>query len=190
MSYNESHEHKAIFVGPPRTASRFTFTNLKQYGFVGGERNGEGMTHRYPPPGTYDDYLFIVTCRNPYQRMVSNYGIATNAWNMTFENFKEFVVHNTTKMVFGVPYSHDFKNRKVHWIRFEHHHEDFMKLPFVPETHTWTGWVENENSKNWKSFYTDPEVEQMVYDFYKEDFKYFGYPRLDYHGGPANPTGR
>lgn len=155
-----------IYIGLPRTGSRYTWSILKKVGFVT-DRPDQVHTHNVPE-NVQDGYSYIVSCRNPYQRMVSYYTISIGPWKQKWANFEEFV----KKSKFISVYDSVKHLAPLNFIHFENIIHDLGDLcPGSPPA-----FIESHESKNWRDLYT-PELEEIVYSMFENDFIHCGYLR-------------
>lgn len=165
MRGNICKEKRMAYVGLPRTGSRYIWSILRPAGFTT-DRPDQVHTHKVPE--YKEDWTYLVSCRNPYQRMVSYYTIAIGPWGQEWKNFEEFVLNFKCKSVYD-----SVKHLKnIRFIHFENIVEDLGDLCIQSPPL----FVESEESKNWKDFYT-PELEKIVYKLFENDFKYCDYSR-------------
>ena len=131
-------------------------------------------------PHIFEEYTKFAVVRNPYDRIVSEYLYTKHKYHMTFDNFIKYVFnlpkferhvefdsHMNTQSSF-VYESNKLLVDKI--FKFENVNDVFNWLQ-LPEIHI--------NSTNrttpWQEYYT-PELMQLVYNFYKQDFDNFNYP--------------
>ena len=165
MKGNICEKRRVAYVGLPRTASRYIWSILKRCGFV---TDRADQVHTHSIPEYTDGWTYMVSCRNPYQRAVSMYMISKNVWKKDWKDFEDFIknynfpgIYDSTKHL-----------QNIKWIHFDTIHKDLADLCIMePEP-----FIESEMSKNWKQYYT-PELEQIVYERYEEDFIQCGYKR-------------
>lgn len=165
MEGNINVKTRTAYVGLPRTASRYTWGILRRAGFTT-DRADQVHTHKVPE--NTEGWTYLVSCRNPYQRVVSMFTIATEVWKKDFKDFGEFV----EKFRFPGIWEQVEHLRNIHWIHFESIVEDLGPLCLVEPP----PFKESESSKNWRDFYT-PELEQVIWERYREDFERCGYIR-------------
>jgi len=188
MKTNISHKNKFIYLAVPRTASRLTYTHLKQYGCIGGADNG-GMTHRMVIHPECKDYLAVVCARNPFTRWVSYWNLVkkwpqvdyeptgslvrfVRAHPMDFEGFTKCLMNRrmfcsiNAELLVASP-------SRLFVLRFEDLQNTFNRLPFVHTPHKMR--INHQpNTLRWRSFYTKTSRD-IVVDVHNEDFKRFGY---------------
>ena len=141
---NVSRENKFIYLGIPRTGSRWTFRSLSQYGLVGIEPRLDALTHKVGIPEGCEDYLVIATIRHPLTRMAScwrwvsqnweNWGGAGIAAHESFESFVRYVAEGRTAIQSQNTELGEIKPDVL--LRFETLPGDLAKLPFVSESPT------------------------------------------------------
>ena len=165
MKGNICEKRRIAYVGLPRTASRYTWNILRRAGFTT-DRDDQVHTHEVPQnrPG----WTYIVSCRNPYQRAVSMYTISKNIWKHDWKDFKEFIINYKFAGIYESVKHLD----NINWIHFEHIVKDLGDLCFTEPS----AFIESHSSKNWKEYYT-PELEEIVFNRYHNDFIHCGYER-------------
>lgn len=140
----------------------------------------------------YDSYTKFAVCRNPFDWLASVYFFSLKSIKENKENFKE--LHSV------VQDSEDFKAfcKKIcetnnsgfqklfvtnndkelivdHIIHFENLDEGFNKIAKVLDLEIKLQKINSSDRKQkWQSLYT-PEILEMVYQSYKEDFIFFNY---------------
>ena len=165
MEGNTCPERRISYVGLPRTASRYIWSILRQSKFI---TSRPDQVHTHAIPCNQPGWTYLVSCRNPYQRVVSMYNISKNIWKHEWKNFEEFI-HNYR---FSGIYESVKHLENIKWIHFENIPEDLGDL-YRKEPYT---FIESDSSKNWRKFYNS-KLEKIVYERYKSDFINCGYNR-------------
>ena len=142
-------------------------------------------------PPNHENFNFICTTRNPYDRMVSYYLMNFSDLHdePTSENFENFIEHFFSKEKHSLFYRSNsiFNFRKPDYsIRLENLYEDLLEIPFIKISKLNScGILEEMCSKKIKKgfefenkqyLYTD-KTREKVYNHFKKDFELFGYTK-------------
>jgi hypothetical protein len=186
-----SHEHRAIYIHPPKTggytlrsalSSRFGFKPIPEY--------PAADWHCWKIPSGYEGFRAFGTVRNPYARWVSWYAhtMATTVdhpvrkivepilddWGKcTFAAFTEYLLSGSVKndlLPCAVMLARD-----VVILRQENLAEDFAKLWFT-DGRAELPFINSHRHPPWQECYT-PATKQLVERYYEKDFDAYGYPR-------------
>ena len=126
--------------------------------------------------------IVFAVCRNPYDRMVSQYCFVQNQKfiPIRFKDFSEFVdfcIEEDTIASHSQSYYLDvdtdidvlrFEDLSHEWIRFMHKHRLFIVSPDIPH-------VNKTKHNDYTEYYT-PSIKDKVRELWSEDFKRFNYP--------------
>jgi len=96
------------------------------------------------------------------------YMISKNVWKKDWKDFEEFVMKDS----FPGIYDSTKHLQNIKWIHFESIVNDLGDLCFIEPR----PFVESQSSRDWKDFYT-PELEEIIYKRYENDFIQCGYNR-------------
>jgi hypothetical protein len=136
----------------------------------------------------FNKYKKFAIVRNPFDRLVSEYCYMKQTVNPHFTQYQDLTFTQFVKKCFNLP------NMARH-ILFDNHFTPQMEFikPFKPskkfvvfkfeeiaKVFKWLGvdsmhLRQSDNRKHWQEYYT-PELMQMVYNFYKQDFDGLNYP--------------
>ena len=132
-------------------------------------------------------YPIFCICRNPYDRMVSAYTYSqiSPLFDLQIKSFEEFIdkcieVYGIEKYeLFWMPQS-NYINIKcnINILRYENLDKDFKNfiLDNNLDISTDLPWLNQSNSSNYKSYYTE-ELRKKVYKIWKKDFNTFNYSK-------------
>lgn len=206
--YTISFTHKSFLWLPSKTASttlswilyHFDFEN---YSLINNElselilrEDRPHFGHEFYLPPNHQELSFIVSARNPYDRIFSffkmQYAISLNSFlkNSIGKPEKDFFNQFVDKIISGVPVANfvgttpSFDNRLPDYIiRLENLYEDLLKIPFIKNSDlNKYGFLEkmckkrlNKNIELDKDYYLDDSVREKIYQFMKKDFEIYGY---------------
>lgn len=175
---NVSHEHRCVYLAPPRTGTRCAFAALRRFGFEGDRRRRDGVhSHVIAVPPECVGYAVIMTVRNPYTRAVScwRWVRATHGWptvvaSSANRGFCQFVERVICTGYFPSLSAQLGSLEPDTFLRFESLQEDINTLPFVLG-HVDVSFITPEPCAQ---YYGDDEVE-LVRCAWREDFVRFDY---------------
>ena len=186
-------EHRHVFIAVPRTASRSTYTWLARY--YGGAT--VGSYHQWRVPDHYKDFTIFIGVRNPYERCFSFYwwtckeppkggkplraDFATYMEHLIETKYGKGKENNKVPEIHGSMKNYYDNSGASVFIRLEHFQKDVMKkLPFVKGTPPAMPRKHGCRNKPQRRFteVIRAREEQLVWDYCKEDFDFFGYKRL------------
>jgi hypothetical protein len=190
---NYSDKHRVLWATPMRTATRSCKQIQKHFGF---EVVGE---HELEIPKDKEDYFFVFNTRNPYTRMISIYHLFCINFNLTPNNFNNWI---REKLVEEIKYPNQTLNYQIFLknkitktpdllIRLENLYSDILKLPFFNDDSDALFDIVNYNIlknryltvKNQK--YYDQDLADYVYSYLEEDFVYFNYNKDSWKDGTS-----
>lgn len=192
-----SRPYQFIFLATPKCASRALAQLFrKHYSAVAVNAGNTASAHHDNTVPEYylNDYLLISVRRNPYSRLVSMYlyirrtaehRYYLDVVKMEFDEFVPYWIAQTTNT--DIPdemsqvdfiYGKDRERKgKVVTLRFETLERDLHRLT-LPSIHAITlPKVNYHGEYDWRHYYT-PDIQEQVYDFYREDFEAFGYTEV------------
>lgn len=154
--YNINLEEKYVLLTPPRTGSRRSLLiserlNFNTYKSVNGvlEFHAKGTTHNHTHDlfNGHEEFKIIMTCRNPYSVMVTEFkhSLGTSETIKTNFNlhslFSDFIYdfYETNASSWYSPTAFRFReeltNRKIDYrIRLENMFEDYCKVPLIKDS--------------------------------------------------------
>lgn len=138
MIVNISDKHKAFFWTPEKTASNLAsivFDNFDFYAYDTKRKqkvsNGVKHFHSNCFFEGHEEYDFILTCRNPYDRFLSAKGYST----MTYDRFKTDLEIYFSDLGGHIRLMKNLSIRKPDYIiRTENILEDYLKIPFIKDS--------------------------------------------------------
>lgn len=138
MIVNISDKHKAFFWTPEKTASNLAsivFDNFDFYAYDTKRKqkvsNGVKHFHSNCFFEGHEEYDFILTCRNPYDRFLSAKGYNT----MTYDRFKSDLEIYFSDLGGHIRLMKNLSIRKPDYIiRTENILEDYLKIPFIKDS--------------------------------------------------------
>lgn len=172
---NVSHENKFVYLGIPRTGSRWAFRSLSQYGLVGIEPRPNVLTHRIAIPKGCSEYLVIATVRHPLTRMASCWRWVSQNWEnwretgrAAHDSFQAFIEHIASgRSAIRSQNTELVAIKPDVLLRFETLPQDIANLPFV-----------NETPRGFNGGGADPytpETIAIVSELWGDDLERFGY---------------
>lgn len=188
-----SREHKAFIWLQAKCATTLAMGVTENFGFKNYLVKNNIIDFTQTSPGQHhvpcffeghEDYFFILTVRNPYHRIFSEYAQNPNG------NKKDFLKVLERKMMTPLqnmkPYF-DFSERFPDYIiRVESAYEDYMKIPFIAtsqyaknkELLKLVNSIPNKrkNSLEMKNFY-DQDIADLVYYGHIQYFEKFNYDK-------------
>jgi hypothetical protein len=190
---NYSDKHRVLWATPMRTATRSCKQIQKYFGFeVAGE-------HELEIPKDKEDYFFVFNTRNPYTRMISIYHLFCINFNLTPNNFNNWI---REKLVEEIKYPNQTLNYQIFLknkitktpdllIRVENLYSDILTLPFFNDDSDALFDIVNNNIlknryltvKNQE--YYDQDLADYVYSYLEEDFVYFNYNKNSWKDGTS-----
>ena len=131
-------------------------------------------------PHIFEEYTKFTIVRNPYDKLVSEYLYTNHKCHMTFENFIKYAF-NLSKFERHVEFDSHLNTQSS--FVYESNKllvDKVFKFENINDVFSWLQLsVVHFNSTNrvtpWQEYYT-PELMQLVYNFYKQDFDNFNYP--------------
>jgi hypothetical protein len=73
-------------------------------------------------------------------------------------------------------------------VHLENLNEELQELPFVKEEVSTKLVGRNKRAhRDWRAYYNTPEVEEHIYEYFKQDFEAFGYERITPNTSPSQP---
>lgn len=208
---NYFHSEKHVWILPERTGSRALGQLLN---FWVGERycngNAQEIGRKKDVRGYFiqfyshdwnlvykdvQDYIFCLTVRNPYARMLSYYKSIFLKKNCKCKEckytFKEFVETSMieNKRIWHLEYENVFNETKIDYIiHLENIEEELMQVPMIQQKYIeseefrkeWDRVIKNNIfDKESKNNYTKVSEEdaQIIYDCFPKQFELFGYTK-------------
>ena len=141
-------------------------------------------------PDIFNTYKKIAVVRNPYSRLVSEYNFRKPLFKLETLTFKDLVVNklNLDKVTRNKIYDGHLETQTSFLTNIQGNFDSIDKIykfesinECINDINTITGkhdypHLRNSNNNNWEQYYT-PELKELVYNFYKEDFVNFGYTK-------------
>ena len=193
--------HKIIFIGNPRSCTTSLNKLLKPRGFDFSYWHDPVQYYIDNIPN-YKDYQYFMICRNPYDRFVSwwfQHRRHNHKFIMKYESFEEWILsgeyHDFPTRTEGDPrpprnywiqnspliQTHFIKNDKninVNILRFEKIQEDWENVFLKTTNLSFDSTLfpkTNDTIHNHFEEYYDQRLKDIVFNYSREDFKYFGY---------------
>ncbi len=169
---NVCHAHRFVLWALPRTAARYVWSALSQYGSMA------GLTHAVGVPHGCEDYDIICTVRNPYTRLLSGWKWMNQIHGGAHHpgDFPRFVRETAPGYVRPITEILGTKVGKItHLLHVENLHADLRALPCIPESATLPPNVfQSEYDRPWQEYYTTDALKRTRI-IYEADFREFEY---------------
>lgn len=138
MIVNISETNRAFIWTPEKTASNLASMVFDKFDFhafnvIKKEKVSNGVKHFHSNCffEGHENYQFILTCRNPYDRFLSMYGYG----KLTYERFKSNLESYLAEKMPHVQLMKNLTIRKPDFIiRTENMLEDYLKIPFIKDS--------------------------------------------------------
>lgn len=173
-----NHEHKHVFIHVPRTAG----TAMEQVPWVGGKTHHTIAS--FVEQGFPQEYVTWAFVRHPFDRLLSTYSslMQQNSWPEVLpDTFEDFVrALPALDKIEGIkPMSQylcvDGRLAVKYVGRFEQLLYDWAAIcGLIVGEFTPLPKANQSTHKPWQEYYT-PELADIVYEHYKEDYMTFGY---------------
>ena len=180
-------KNRYVYIDVPKTGS----TSLDEFFLRGGGRrflpnNGNKKHCREIPPHAAD-YDIIVSVRNPYKRIVSQYFFYQyiNDWfkGLSFEDFMDRFLENLSTeekyVLFPIWKYIEPIGQPDYVIRMEHMQEDLARLPYLKGMEL----AHRNKTKGKGSIELTPERIEKINQWAGRDFELFGYLKLNHMKG-------
>ena len=179
---NVSFKYKYIYIAPPRTGTRTISTFLREYYDMQAIANGtvlkttqEGIQvlHDYKIIPGYEDYLKIMSIRNPYARFVSIWKNYTRMKKIPPMVFPDSLMNKRTQLSY-------IRDTKIdYYIRLEYLKKDLEALPFVKHPVILENRYETVLGDKWQNhFVNDQRALNMVNKLLHKEIVTFGYRKI------------
>jgi hypothetical protein len=168
-----------------RTATRSCIPIQKYFGF---EVSGN---HNLSIPKEKEDYFFVLNTRNPYTRMISIYHLFCIHFNLTPNNFNNWI-RKKLEEESVIPTQLDYQiflKRQIFKtpdliVKVEDIYSDILKIPIFTDNSDELFDIVNNHiminrySSNYDyNEYYDQDLADYVYSYLEEDFVYFNYKK-------------
>lgn len=181
---NISHRHRFVYLAPPRTASRYVFSVLKEAfpDLQGDPLRPEVLTHRLEVPAECHSHFVFATVRCPYSRWVSAWrwfkqiADAPGACDVAkwaaehpddFDGFTERA-HAVGGPLCSLTQGLAWVDRIDGLVRLDTLEEDLLALPFVTEL------CVEMRQEDWRKLFTE-RTAGLVRECWGDDLESFGY---------------